>query len=373
MQLWQKTYTTEGDFSHASGHIYEAKNIDGSRCFCKQFGPIGFVFGNKEAIITRALREMWQDRNRDDLRGGIDSFPFPVLLGFLRTDKEITEPMFRKRWMKNFVEASPPEEGELWLIFSWDRFSFRSLRAFAELPTPSTGFSSKSQQALVDLKWKFVKRVMRLSLEAVTFIHEAGFAHCALSAEAIWLRTFDPTEYKEVQVKITELGMVEKLSDMDKAKALTKVEEDMRQLGFVFLAVIVSLFAPKSKGDVKELRAKLAGVNPDSLDSLSTTFNMDQAPVNFKEFQRIFYEMCRGSVDEFESLLRSIASWKMPTTMLFGDANGAAWQLIVKLFLGSASDLKIHELIDVLDKQEEKKQKSIINSIGKRLSFMGKK
>ena len=355
IQLWQKTYTAEGDFSHPSGHIYEAKNIDGSRCFCKQFGPIGFMFGTREANLIRILREKWQERHRDQLRGGIESFPFPVLLGFLRTDKEITEPLFRKRWMKNFVEASPPEEGELWLIFAWDKCSFRSLRAFAELPAPSGSFSSKSQQVLTEQKWRFVRRAMRLSLEAVEFIHSCGYAHCALSAEAIWLKTFDPADYRDLMVKINELGMSEKLSDLgppEKGKA--KIEEDLRSLGFVFLSIVMATFSTKNKADVKELRAKLAGVNPDSLDSLSSTFNIDQAPINFKELQRVFHDMAHSNIDEFEKVLRSVGSWRTPLTMLFGDLNGAGWKLITKLVLGSKSPLKTSELLDSLDKPEEK-------------------
>ena len=355
IQLWQKTYTTDGDFSHPSGHIYEAKNIDGSRCFCKQFGPIGFMFGTREANVIRVLREKWQERHRDQLRGGIESFPFPVLLGFLRTDKEITEPLFRKRWMKNFVEAAPPEEGELWLIFAWDKCSFRSLRAFAELPSPSGGFSSKSQQVLIEQKWRFLRRVMRLSLEAVGFIHDCGYAHCALSAEAIWLKTFDPADVRDLMVKINELGMSEKLADLGSPeRAKVKTEEDLRSLGFVFLSIVIATFASKNKADVKELRAKLAGVNPDSLDSLSSTFNIDQAPINFKELQRVYHDMAHSKIDEFEKIIRSVGSWKTPLTMLFGDLNGAGWKLITKLIMGSASPLITSELVDVLDKPDEK-------------------
>lgn len=303
---WKRTLSADSSDSaydtHTSSRVYEARNLEGVRCYCKQFKPLSFPFGNREMAVLRELSRVWQQRRAAD-KDAARTFPFPILLGSLRTDTEILDPSFRRRWVRHFPHADPPEEGELWCIYNWDPSSFKTLRSFAEFAQVNTGFLSLGQQFAVDARWKLLKRVVRLALDALSFLHASGFCHGSLTSEAVLLQSFDVSADLALQrVKLSDLGLAQRVAELG-AEGKAKLEEDLHNLGFIVVASVLSCFRSDSKLEVAAFRARITGARPDSLLALSQSLDVDQSSVSHRELHSVFDKTCARDMAKFKTTL----------------------------------------------------------------------
>jgi hypothetical protein len=264
--------------------IFEGKLRDGTRCFVKEYLPVGFRFGRKELAISKKMMIRWvnevsedpEDDEDDDDDAKRDSdeqvndddedskmlaprdismFPFPTLLGSLRTDERIESPEFRARWTKLMPRVRPPEAGNLWLVFRWDEASFKNMKLYPRKPQIIETWDYFSKQKRTDKRWRFIRKMMRLSLETVDYLHTHGYCHNAISSDALWLSTTNQQEYNDLVVKLTDLGACQKFKELG-PYAKEGVIEDLYKLGFVFLELIIASFSEDNVG-AQKMRAKL--------------------------------------------------------------------------------------------------------------------
>lgn len=88
---------------------------------------------------------------------------------------------------------------------------------------------------------------MRRSLEALEILHRSGYSHNALSTESMWLTSTNQQNINTVSVKLADLGSCQKLDELGPA-AKEAVFEDLYQLGFIFLELIISSFSDDNLG-----------------------------------------------------------------------------------------------------------------------------
>lgn len=233
------------------------------RCFLKEYLPAGEPFGRRELSTSRKLLDQWnrmQAAQREQLQQPTqpmqatqpeqeDFVPFPILLGSLRTDERIENEDFKRRWMQRFPRTRPPEAGNLWLLFEWDASSFKTLKAFPALPQVVEGLDYFRKRERTRKRWSYIRRAMRRCLEAIDFLHRAGYCHNAISTESIWLSTTNQLETDQLDVRLTDLGASQRLAELG-PYARGGVMEDFYQLGLVFLELIVSSFSEDEGGAV---------------------------------------------------------------------------------------------------------------------------
>lgn len=101
----QSSYSPERK-AVTSVRIFEARIPGGNRCYVKEYLPIGYLFGRRELAASRKLISRWNELSdsTESSTSPINSPfpPVPILLGSLRTDERISDPSFRRRWMKLF-------------------------------------------------------------------------------------------------------------------------------------------------------------------------------------------------------------------------------------------------------------------------------
>jgi hypothetical protein len=126
---------------------------------------------------------------------------------------------------------------------------------FPSLPQVVEGldYFRKDQRTLK--RWRFIRRIMRSSLEMIDFFHRNGYAHNAVSSESMWMTTTNQQEIDQLKVIITDLGACQRFVDLGPI-ARDCAMEDMYQLGFVFLELILASFSDDSTG-AQMARAKI--------------------------------------------------------------------------------------------------------------------
>jgi hypothetical protein len=240
---WTSAVSNTG--SATSVRVFEARIPGGTKCFLKEFLPIGLSFGRRELLTTRKLVARWNELEAT----GEDSIPpFPILLGSLKTDERVEDPAFRNRWMTMFPKTRPPGAGNLWLIFKWDKSSFKSLKTFPPLPQVVEGLDYFRKEERLLKRWRFVRKIMRSGLETVDFIHRTGYCHNAVSSESMWMSTTNQQSLDELGLSLTDLGACQKFSELGPQGAREGTIQDMYNLGFVFLELIFASFCDDNMG-----------------------------------------------------------------------------------------------------------------------------
>lgn len=240
--------------------IYEARLLGGTRCFLKEYLPIGLAFGKREIMTTRKLTTQYNKfvsvlREELDSKGKTEedieenTYPsFPVLLGTLRPDERIRSPEFIALWSQRFPRARPPEPDTLWLIFQWNDSTFKTLRKYPALPQIVEGFDYFLRKERDAKRWRFIRKIFRSSLEALNSIHTSGFCHNALSSESLWLSTTNQQEIDNLNVVITDLGTSQALSELGPKGSREGIHEDLYSLGLIFLECVISSFTEDNIG-----------------------------------------------------------------------------------------------------------------------------
>lgn len=366
-----------------SVRVFEGRTIYGTKCFLKEFLPIGLSLGKRELQTTQALRRKWNEicrlRESNKTRSVEELFsltenedimehnkevmswstytepPFPVLLGTLRPDSTIELPEFRSKWLKQFPRTPPPEAGNLWLIYMWDESTFRALRRYAPLPQVLEGYDYFDKNSRDDKRWRFIRKIMRRSLEAVDFLHRCGFAHNAISSESLWLTTTNQLAIRDLSAKLTDLGVCQRFTDLGPFGREAAME-DFYQLGFVFIELVVSSFCDDNTGAqiAREMLSKVhlrffeccifrslvnifvgftlfeAGKERATKKLLYRIEDIDIRQLSSKEFQQVYEKLCSSDFKEFLQFCNSIKPWSAPMSILQRN-EGAAWRLIFKL------------------------------------------
>jgi len=309
------------------------------RCFLKEYLPVGESFGKRELSTTRKLTTLWNKLQLapvSDLQGGgtpLHFVPFPILLGHLRTDERIENSEFKLRWAERFPRSKVPDAGNLWLIYQWDEATFRTLKSFPALPQIVEGMDYFRKNERERKRWVFVKRIMRKSLLGIDFLHRGGYCHNAISSDAVWLTTTNQQVVDKLDVCFTDLGTAQKLADLG-PYAREGVFDDLYQLGFVFLELVVASMSEDDQGAVQARINFLS--DPDEtlgvLERMSLASTQGQGArtgqLNHKEWQKIFESYCDS---DFQELRRVVKSVSKPASDLLESNQGEAFKLIIKL------------------------------------------
>ena len=346
------------------------------RCFLKEYmSTAGEAFGRRELMTTRKLARRWNELQQQQHEEGntdegisSDFVPFPTLLGHLRTDERVLNPEFRARWAKSFPRSKAPDAGNLWLLFEWDATAFKTARSYPPLPQVVEGLDYFRRETRQKKRWAFVRRLMRKALLSLDFVHRSGFCHNAVSSDSVWLTTTDQLLTRQLDVRLTDLGGAQRLSDLG-PYARQGVAEDLYQLGFVFLELIAASMAEDggvaaaatarrrffsaagdgngADGDAAGAAARLLsaamerlgkGFEPSSSFSSSSSSSPPQRThLSHKEWQWIFEGPACNS--DFQAL-RAVVKEHFPDASAVLEANsGEAFKLVLKLLTrGSLSD-----------------------------------
>ncbi len=320
--------------------IFEAKLLkngyENQRVFLKEYLPVGLYFGRRELSTSKYLSDKFYEYQ---LQGGLSyikngSELSPKLIGSLKTDDRIENIEFRARWNKKFQRTKPPEKGCLWLIFDWDEASFKSFKYFAPLPQVVEGLDYFRPTERLNKRWCFIRKIIEKTLQSLDFLHRSGMCHNAISGDSMWLSTTNQIEIDKLYVKITDLGSTQKFSEFRPALSGSRSDardaalEDLYQLGFVFLELIINSFCDENTG-ARRMRAKLSG-KEFKIDYLARAEDIDQSQLRQKEYQQLFEKLCDYDIGLFRESVRNIKEWSAAFDVLEKD-NGAAWKLIFTL------------------------------------------
>ena len=176
-----QTYGSSSTTRATSVRIFEARLLDGTKCFIKEYLPVGLLYGKREFSVTRKLSTKWRALHNESLYEDNYKYPpFPILLGYLKTDDRILDIKFRSGWIKRFPRTKPPEAGNMWLVFRWDEFTFRSLKLYPNLPQVVEGLDYFQKNKRIEKRWRFIRKLMKKVLETVDFLHKNGYCHNAI-------------------------------------------------------------------------------------------------------------------------------------------------------------------------------------------------
>jgi len=351
-----------------SVRLFEAK-IGNRKCYMKEYLPIGSSFGKKEISTTRKLSSKWNkqtiennDNNDDDDDDELAEYinnnnkkniissntpPFPLLLGSLTTDDRIENEEFRSNWKKKFPRTKPPSDGNLWLVYDWDNYAFKSLKRYCGAPqiVKALDYFNKDKR-LLD-RWKFICLIMQRILEALAFFHKNRcYVYSYINSDLIWLSTIDQMKSNELDVKITDLGLSQKFDtdEIDDPAFLYQCGlEDLYQMGFIFLELIVNSMTEDVVGAQVarlKLNKKDSGnklVNDDVIvdglngmvDSINSVFleTKNIKPLVSREFQKIYEDLCDSDNVRLREFIMSNSYFKDAFSVL--ELNkGEGWKLI---------------------------------------------
>ena len=335
-----------------SVRVFEAMIPGGNQCFLKEYLPIGMSFGSRELQTTRKLVTKWNELEKP----ANVTPPFPILLGSLKTDERIENNEFRVQWSKRFPRTRPPEKGNIWLIFKWDAAAFRSIKTFPPLPQVVEGLDYFRKEERLLKRWRFVRKMIRSGLEALDFIHRAGYCHNSISSESLWMTTTNQQKLDELSLVITNLGTCQKFTELGPQIARDGAMEDMYRLGLVYLELILASFSDDNVG-AQTARLRLGKEVNNSILTPIEDRNLSQLSV--RELQQVFETLCESDFQTLRLFVTSIDAWKDAVTILEKD-QGAAWKLIFKLLArGRLYDDVLDKPIKITGKGLVKENKSL--------------
>ena len=328
----RKSASGAGDVRMTSVRVFEAIIPGGNRVYVKEFLSVGATLGKVEMVTTKRLTRKFNENieARVAAQEEITVFPtppFPTLLGYLKTDKRIEDPIFKERWMERFPRISPPREGNLWLIFRWDESTFKSLKSFPKLPQIVEINEYMNKKTRDKKRWKFVRKTMLETLKAVRYFHRNGYCHNSIFAESIWMSTTNQAEVDTLKVKLVDLGTAQAFSDLGKLSRQAAME-DLYNVGLVFIQFVINSFVDDTTGAMKA-RAKISGRN-EMLEVMMNPDSTARTQLGVEEISNVFEDICDSDFATFRDFINSIQEWSLPSEMLEANS-GAGWKLIFRL------------------------------------------
>ena len=315
--------------------VFEAY-LQGRRAFLKEYLPISASLGKRELSTTRRAIKMYNRILKEEgcMMGA--PLPVPLVIGSLRTDSRIEDPGFQTLWRSNFPGINPPQAGNIWLIYSWDRSSFKSLRSYPPLPQIVDAGDYFSPTKRAAKRWRFVRMVIFRTLEACDFLHRSGVTHNTLNSDSIWLTTTNEQELQQAYVVITDLGASLSLKSDLGPMGKDALFEDFYVLGFIFLELILAAFTEEPFKGARQARERLKMSLDDpkkakrgSIPTSALAFKADKS-LTEKELQTLFEVHCNSDFKRFRNFLAEIPSFSLACEQLDKDGN-AAWKLLFKL------------------------------------------
>lgn len=271
-----------------SVRLFEARVPNGKRHILREYLNVALSYGRREVSVLRKLTLFWnriettrkqytelitrldflrQDRKYsqrqlfetltdDEINAyqwvkswqDYSKAPFVVLVGATTVDNRVTSPNYIHRWRQRMPRVPAPNPGAIWLLLRWDDAAFRSLRRFPSLPqvVPTLEYFDIAKQD--QRRWRFVRKLVRRSLEAIGFLHRLGYCHNSISSESLWMTTTNQLEIDDLHVKLTDFGASQSAQELGDDVLQEGMVEDLYQLGFVFLEVIVASFCEDNVG-----------------------------------------------------------------------------------------------------------------------------
>ena len=358
----EKWSPSQNDGRITSVRLFEARlKVAGSgeyrRVLLKEFLPIGLLLGKRERSTTRKLTEKHNSVQRsadaesasDESDEGYESDAgessdevvsrlqatsalskphFPTLLGTLTTTPYVESMAFREAWAKRFsIAVRPPKAGYMWLVFDWDECAFNTLRVYPRCPQYVAGFDYFRADVRMNKRWAFVRRTMERCLQALQSLHRGGYCHNALLSESLWMSTFNQLEFNKLYVRVTDLGASQSLSRLGPG-ARDAVVEDLYQLGFIFLELIVASFSEDNSG-ARSARALLRGEEyiANIFERRKDISNGELSQVRQKEWQAIFEDLCGSDMGSLRDFVKGTRGWKDAAGIL-DRSGGAAWKMV---------------------------------------------
>ena len=354
-----------GDARLTSVRVFEAIIPGGNRVYIKEFLPVGATLGKVEMVTTRRLTRKFNEEIEMKAATqqqiiGFPTPPFPTLLGYMKTDKRIEDPLFRERWVERFPRTPPPAKGNLWLLFRWDESTFKSLKSFPQLPQIVEMNDYMNKSVRDEKRWKFVRKIMLKTLEAIRYFHRNGYCHNSISAESIWITTTNQIEIDTLNARLADLGTVQAFSELGKSSREAAME-DLYNIGLVFMQLVISSFVDDSQGAMKA-RAKYLGKN-EVLEVMMNTDPTARTQLSVDEIGNIFDTTCESDFATFRDFIKSIPEWSIPSQMLEAD-NGAGWKLILRLLArGRLTDPQTGERLKVTPSTLIKESKVLFEDV----------
>ena len=321
-----------GNARMTSVRVFEAIIPGNNRVYVKEFLPVGATLGKVEMVTTRRLTRKFNEdveakaATQQEIIG-FPTPPFPTLLGYMKTDKRIEDPIFQERWSKRFPRTPPPAKGNLWLLFRWDESTFKSLKSFPQLPQIVEMNDYMNKKARDEKRWKFVRKAMLEVLEAIRYFHKNGYCHNSISAESIWMTTTNQAEIDNLKIRLADLGTTQAFSELGKSSRAAAME-DLYNIGLAFMQLVIGSFVEDTQGAMKA-RAKLSGKNQ-MLEMMMNTDPSARTQLSVDEIGSIFENTCDSDFASFRDFVNSIPEWSLPSEMLEAN-NGAGWKLILRL------------------------------------------
>ena len=311
---------------------------DNTRVLVKEFLPIGFSLGQREQKTTKQLTEKWngfqsnleEKDNYEELQSYQVKPFFPIYVGSLRTTKEIERYDYQSKWVSKFPFTKPPERGHMWVLYLWDEASYKNLRYYPLIPQTIDLRDYFRPKVLLLKKRNFILKVMQRSLQALNYLHRSGYSHNAVLTPSIWLSTFNDKDVDELYVKLTDLGATQRFpSAEEKGKY---IQEDLYQLGFVFLELIASSFSDNNLGarTARRAIAKQSKEDWKYFENMEFMPGISNSPSQLRqsEWQALYEDVCGSSFEELRRFIQSTGMWMEACEML-EMRQGEAWKLVL--------------------------------------------
>ncbi|KAI0562706.1 Protein kinase [Gracilaria domingensis] len=233
-----------------------------TRVLLKEFLTDGVELGVNEAEAYKTLYEA------DGGPAAIDPDIVPVatLLGTFITDESFADQNFRQAWRSQFPNApNAPRVGAPFLVFRWEGLKTGLSCAAPRRDADEIGnrlFDNIFRPNLLRRQALFVRRFMKLSIEALLYVHgTGGIVHRSIGLASIMVNTIEYRLVSSLQVKFRDFGFARPVSELVTGKNLERARragavtpseiaayhfaEDIYALGYAFLELIFSTFSGK--------------------------------------------------------------------------------------------------------------------------------
>lgn len=307
-----------------------------------------------ELISKSNQKQLFDFGNKMSESRSITNLPFVAILGQLTLAEVFEDKDFDPNEWYRALGVKPPKPDSVWLIYEYcglstlENYAQPSLKRWSNLPAKRGIFGNMIPPPPLP-SWKerakyLTNGILKGALEAVAVLHENGITHRSIGKSSIILSSsgMDKQEASSplsvststLQVKLTDLGFSGPISDSSldesfcrRAKAFGidinkdgawsysssiaatnfSIAEDLHALGFVFIAVLLSVLA-----DIPSpMYSSIPATDEDTL-------------------QRLLGDIFEKDMDEFRNYCKAEEIWGKVVDLL-DENDKAGWELLKAL------------------------------------------